>query len=190
MCRLLPSCSVPSLPQRRTRIFSAYLALAALVALLAGCGSPATHTAPPPSPMPTASDPVSALVQRALGSLARQVTTTSSAADQSVTVTVTGPWSKVPAADADVSAAQEQVKSICFQAQRALWTSGMSLRLATVTVLGPALDAYADLTIQPYGTAVLTAATAAKLEWSSLGTDAAWERYDNEWLRPSYEDVS
>lgn len=192
MWRLRASCSALPPPERRTRTFSACLALAALMALLAGCGSsaPRAGSSPAPTPTPTPADPITALVLRALGGPTQQVTTTSSAADHTVTVTITLVGAKVPASDADVSAAQERIKTICFQAQRALWTSGMPLRQATVTVLGPALDAYADLSIQPYGTAVLTAATAAKLGWSSIGADAAWNDYDNVWLRPSFEDVS
>lgn len=150
---------------------------------------PPTFTPGPPTPTPTAQERrFTALAQQAAGSLVLQVEATYDAAGRTVIVSTTVGGS-VPNGDAEISAAQERVKSICFQIEEALWTSGTPLRQVTVTVTGPILDQYADATTGPYGAAVLTATTAAKLTWSALTPDAAWEKYDNVFLRTDFNDT-
>ncbi|HEV7127389.1 MAG TPA: hypothetical protein VGN32_08085 [Ktedonobacterales bacterium] len=161
-------------------------AVAAMLAagILGGCGSPRmAATVRPPTPTPTERQLITTLAQRAIGTVAQSVSATYSAADGTVIVTATVAWMT------DVSAAQEQVKTICFRAQAALWTSGIALSRVTVIVLGPLIDLYADRSMGPYGTAVLTAANAAKFTWASLSADGAWEAYDNVFLRLAFNDA-
>ncbi len=126
---------------------------------------------------------ISSLAQQAIGSLAQRVEATYRVGDETaqVTATVAG---LVPRTPADISAAQERVKIMCFRAQEALWTSanGIPLHEVTVTVLGPVIDDYGDKMTAAYGAAVLTAATAARFHWDSLSPDTAWEDYDNVYL--------
>ncbi len=195
-------------PSRQAQpILGAAMMLAALLALVAAIGcapasrsggtssgtptatSTATATPGPPTPTPTAQERIFiTLVQQAVGNLAQDVGATYSAADGTATVTVVGPWSAPPVTDSDVSAAHEQVKTICFRAQKALWTStsGIRLRQVTITVIGPIIDQYAERVPGAYGAAVLTAATAAQFHWDSLSPDGAWQEYDNVYLRPDY----
>jgi archaellum component FlaF (FlaF/FlaG flagellin family) len=178
---------------RAARLLSGSVFAATLIVLLvavAGCASSsATAASGPPTPTPTAQQRLAALARHAAtGSNIQRVDTTYSAQDGTVTVTVTLGGS-VPVADADVTAMQARVMSMCFQTQKALWTSGIPLRSVTVTIAGPIMDQYAEREIQAYGAAVLTAAKAAKFNWEALSPDAAWTQYDNAYLRPGYYDV-
>jgi hypothetical protein len=100
-----------------------------------------------------------------------------------VTVTIAG---LVPTTPAAIAAAQERSKVLCFQAQQAVWTSGVALSAATVAVVGPWLDPYAGLTTTPYASAHLTAQTAATFVWATLSPDSAWGKYDATFLRPGF----
>lgn len=179
--------------------------LAALAVMLAGCAS-TSSTSAGPTATPTAQQRIAALAQHAIGGEAQHATVTAAfgtpsagagtptsgttlgaggASDTSVvTVTVTLKG-KVPAPQA-IGATQERVKTICFQVQRALWTSATPLTEVTVSVVGPIYDDYADLVSGSYGAAVLKAPAVARLDWASLSPDAAWEVY-GVWLRPDYQ---
>lgn len=179
------------------------LALLAALALIGGCASPTTrHSAP--TATPTAQQRIAALAARAIGAESQHATVTavfgapsagtpatgttpesSGTADMSVvTVTVTLKG-KVPGPQ-EIGATQERVKTICFQVQRALWTSSPPLSAVTISVVGPIYDDYADITTASYGAAVLKAPAAATLDWASLNPDAAWAVYGI-WLRPDYQ---
>ncbi|HEX8033502.1 MAG TPA: hypothetical protein VF510_06625, partial [Ktedonobacterales bacterium] len=93
----------------------------------------------------------------------------------------------VPVTASEIAAAQERTKALCFQVQRAVWTSGITLREVTVLVRGPTFGDYGDQYVDGYGTAVLEEATAKTLAWATLNADGAWERYDRVWLRPNYK---
>jgi hypothetical protein len=92
----------------------------------------------------------------------------------------------VPRTPAQISAAQEKVKMLCFQVQRALWSSGISLQEITVTILGPVFDDYFDQIISWYGTASLEAGAAAQVDWRNLTVDAAWNRFQRTQLRVDF----
>jgi hypothetical protein len=178
---------------RAARLLSGSVLAATLIAVLvivAGCASSsATAASGPPTPTPTTQQRLAALARHAAtGPNVQRVDTTYSAQDGTITVTVTLGGS-VPVADADVTAMQQRVMSMCFQTQKALWTSGIPLRGVTVTIAGPIMDQYAEREIQAYGAAVLAEATAAKLNWGALSPDTAWTQYDNVYLRPGYYDV-
>ena len=188
---------------------------AMLVLILAGCGSPsgtsgtrgatptstvtsvpATYTPNPLTPTPTTEEQrLNALVWQTIGRGAVEVHTTYEPHTGATTVKVI--YSAVvpivgivPTQAADIAAAQERVKVICFEVERALWTSGTTpLSQVNAAVLGPVLDQYANLTSQAYGSALLKAATEAHVNWGTLTPDQAWNAYDNTYLRPDYSDV-
>lgn len=176
------------------------LAVLGLVLLL-GCaptqatGAAATPTAVPaatPVPCPTPAGTPSATQQRLAGAVSAAVgavpclDTAYRAADRTAMVTVTI-GGLVPTTPAAIAAAQERVKVLSFQAQRALWTSGVALTGATVAVLGPYLDPYNGPTIAPYASAYLVARTAATLSWDTLSPDIAWTKYNATYLRPGFD---
>jgi hypothetical protein len=80
----------------------------------------------------------------------------------------------IPLTSSQISAAHEQVKVLCFQVERALWTSDISLQDVTVTILGPVFDDYYDQVISWYGTADLAAKAAAHVDWRRVSADQAW----------------
>jgi hypothetical protein len=106
----------------------------------------------------------------------------------SVTVTVTL-GGAVPLTRQQISAAQEMTKSISLREQQAMWGSGVSLKGVKVMVFGPTQDEYANIIAQPYGSAVLHAATVASFVWANLSADSAWDRYDSVYLRPTFDVV-
>jgi uncharacterized membrane protein len=108
------------------------------------------------------------------------------AASVTVTVTVGG---AVPLTDQQISAAQELTKTLSLREQQAMWGSGVTLKEAKVMVFGPTQDEYADIIAQPYGSALLEAATAANIVWANLSADNAWDRYDSVYLRPTFDVV-
>lgn len=194
-----------SLPLSLGRLAAVALFVIAASVLASGCAGSSTPTAGaatqapttaatftpnPLAPTPTAAEArVNALVRQAVGSAPRQIQTDyhSTPGEIAVTLTLGG---TVPTSDADVSAAQERVKTLCFEAQRAVWASGLApLSQVTVTVVGPIMSQYADLEIQAYGAAVLKSATERRFTWSTLDPDGAWGVYDNTYLRPGYYDV-
>ena len=166
----------------------ALMALAAL-AVLAGCAAAGRAAPQPPTATPTAEQRVAALAQRAAGLPAQSVVATlNSAGDETLTLiaTIGGP---VPGTKAEIAAAQERSKTICFQIERAVWTSAMPAGITQgevkAVVVGPIYDDYADLTSGPYAAADLKAATARQLDWAHLTPDAAWDVYAA-FLRPAY----
>lgn len=173
----------------RHGVVAAVLAVATLV-VIAGCATTPVNGTPAvrgPTATPTAEQHVAALAQRAAGSAVHSVVASFGAAGVAggvvtLTATVSG---AVPGTAAEITASQERVKAICFRMEQALWTSGMPLREVVVTVVGPIYDDYADLTTGPYGAVDLKAATAAKLDWTHLSPDVAWDTYAM-WLRPAY----
>ncbi len=160
-------------------------ALAVLIGLVvSGCAT--THSAQMPASTPaTVQGRLELIARQALGDAAHDLAATYDTQGEALELTATLAGG-VPRTEADITAAQEHVKLLCLRAQQAEWTSGNPLRSVTVTILGPTLDDYADVTTGPYGAAVLTSATAAALAWGSLSADSAWQRYDRVWLAPTY----
>jgi hypothetical protein len=136
---------------------------------------------------------LAALAQQHLRGLAQQVTASYDAGAQSVTVTAVINVSHIPNLPGDITAAQEQTKTVCYRLQEALWTSrgmsGLALRQVTAIVVGPILDQYAYLTTSAYGTAVLTAPV-GHISMGRPHPDVAWEKYDNVFLATSYNEAS
>jgi hypothetical protein len=108
------------------------------------------------------------------------------AASVTVTVTVGG---AVPLTNQQIRAAQELTKALSLREQQAMWGSGVTLKNVKVMVFGPTQDEYADIIAQPYGSAVLDAATAASFVWANLSADSAWDRSDSVYLRPTFDVV-
>jgi len=170
------------------------LALALMtVAILAGCTAPGHAASHPPtaapSATPTAEQRISALAQHAAGLPDKSVTATFDGGLEGTLTLIATIGGPVPGTKAEIAAAQERVKAICFLMERAVWTSsmpsGVLLSEVKVAVVGPIYDDYADLTTGPYGAADLKAATAHQLDWTHLTPDAAWGVYAT-WLRPAY----
>lgn len=167
------------------------LAVLAAVACLggAGCAGSSSHAASPrstatptvyatPSATPTALD---MQILRALGGQAQSVTTApgSGAGALVVTITISG---TVPSTQADIAAAQERVKTLCYQALHALLTGGRATGDVTIVVLGPMLDEYANRVNNVYGSAIVEPRTAGRLDWAQLTPDSAWPLYDHVFL--------
>jgi hypothetical protein len=169
-------------------------ALLALVVLSACNGNPtgtasvrATATA---SPKPLGPKPASIQGQvqwysaRAVGAVAQSVTAQyqANSADANVTIMLT--WN---AAWRDHFAeAQSVAETACYNAQAALWTSGLALSSVTVTTLGATVDDYADPIVAAYAACVLSAASAKNFAWGALSPAQAWAKYDVVFLRPTY----
>lgn len=173
------------LPLRLARWFS----LAALAALLlVGCAATSPHLASAtatPTTEPGPAGQLAASVRRALGVRVTQVTAAYDAAKESATITIIV-GGMVPSTDAQIAAAYTRVKSVCYQAFRALWASGVTLREATALVEGPIQDEYADIITDWYGVAVVDSATAQRVDWASETPAAAWSRYNQSMLRSSF----
>ena len=142
----------------------------------------------------TAQDTLARRACDALGNLAQSAQSLQSvqmaydAQTASVTVTVTV-GGAVPLTDQQINTAQELTKAISLREQQAMWASGVTLKEVKVMVFGPTQDEYANIVAQPYGSAVLAAATAATFAWASLSADNAWNRYDSVYLRPTFDVV-
>ncbi|HKB46115.1 MAG TPA: hypothetical protein VKC57_00350, partial [Ktedonobacterales bacterium] len=125
------------------------LALAVLICLIvSGCAT--THSAQTATATPaTVQGRLSLIARQALGDAAHDLAATYDTQGEALelTATLTG---GVPRTEAEISAAQEHVKLLCLRAQQAEWTSGNPLRSVTVTILGPTLDDYANVTTGPY----------------------------------------
>ncbi len=104
---------------------------------------------------------------------------------RSVRVMVTVAWTTDITA-VDVAKEQARVKAICFQVQKAMWSSKLSPSDVLVLVMGPVADAYAQLRVDAHGSAELSQKIASALTWGTLNPDSAWARYDHAYLRPSY----
>lgn len=168
-----------------------WLPLVALVGLLLG-GCASASTAPrlasataTPTAEPGPAGQLAASVRRALGAHVTRVTASYDAATGAATITIIV-GGVVPSTDAQVAAAYTQVKRICYQAFRALWASGMTLRETTALVEGPIQDEYADIITDWYGVAVIESTTARRLDWASESPDAAWSLYNQSMLRSSF----
>ncbi|HEV2460071.1 MAG TPA: hypothetical protein VGS80_17070 [Ktedonobacterales bacterium] len=166
----------------------ALLALVALAAL-AGCAAAGHAAPPPPTATPTAEQRVATLAQRAAGLPAQSVVATFDGAGNGTLTLIATIGGPVPGTQAQIAAAQERSKTICFQMERVVWTSAMPADIlpgeVKVVVVGPIYDDYADLTTGPYAAADLKAATAHQLDWAHLTPDAAWDVYAA-FLRPAY----
>lgn len=167
----------------------------ALAAMLVGCApaagggdvtARATATSSMPVGTPTTEERLVMVARTAFGGGMEKSETTYDAQRQTVKVTGTL-GGEVPVTASEVAAAHERTKALCFQVQRALWASGITLHEVTVLVRGPTFDDYGNQYLESYGTAVLGAATAGRLTWATLSADSAWEHYDSVWLRANYE---
>jgi hypothetical protein len=133
-----------------------------------------------------ACDAIGQLPQSTQVAQAVQLAYDTQAASVTVTITVGG---AVPLTNQQISAAQELTKALSLREQQAMWGSGVTLKNVKVMVFGPTQDEYADIIAQPYGSAVLDAATAASFVWANLSADSAWDRYDSVYLRPTFDVV-
>lgn len=164
------------------------VALMAVVALgaLASCASATAQQRPVSTPTfpATAQGRFTLRVRQAVGLAASSVGVTYQEASGAAVVLVTLNWK--PAWKTDFPSAQSLAKTVCYQTQGALWTSGVPLSKVTVTVLGQALDDYGDIITSAYAAATLTSTRAGAIQWSATTPDAAWSRYDEVFLRPLY----
>ncbi len=128
------------------------------------------------------------MILRALGGGAQTVTTAPGSGPGSLVVTITISGT-VPSGQAAITAAQERVKTLCYQALRTLDTGGKTTREVTIVVLGPLLDEYDNLTMNVYGSAIVEPGTGARLAWAQLTPDSAWPLYDHVYLRDYFYPV-
>jgi hypothetical protein len=159
------------------RLLRGALGALLLLAMLAACG---------PTNDQATQQRLAHLASQAAASYTNNVVTTYDGQKQTLSVTATVGWTS-DITIADIAKSQERAKTLCFQVQRALWTSGVTLKEATVTVLGPVQDDYADMILDAHGVAELSAKTAAGFDWAALTPDSAWSRYDSVWLRATYQ---
>ena len=183
---------------RRHRAVPTAIIAALVLALLAGCGAgaglgsmhtgtPTATAAPPtatvgtPTPTPTALEQrLEALVQPAIAPLAFDMSVRFDSVTNAPFVRATvNPGPTVPTT-------QELVKTVCFLALQALWTSGEKFNDVSVAVFGPFQDDFGNHVIQTYASAEVNAQTAAKLNWAQLTPETAWNDYTNVFLAPSY----
>jgi hypothetical protein len=190
--------SGPASPLGGRRPAAARAALAALALavgiIAAGCapfsgggsssGSAASPTAAARvAPTPALQGQLAQTVYYAVWGLGVQrIETTYDAAQGSVKVQITLGGS-VPNTDAKVAAAQELTKAFCLMAQQALWTSGVQLTEANVTIMGPVQEEYGGYQSGVYGTSVVKASTAHGIQWATAGVDDTWQRYDDTFLQ-------
>ncbi|HZC04043.1 MAG TPA: hypothetical protein VE338_00225 [Ktedonobacterales bacterium] len=123
-------------------------------------------------------------VRQAEGAAAKSITLAYHQATSTVDVTVTLGWT--PIWKTEFAKAQTAAKLACYEAQAALWTSGIALNKVTVTVLGQALDDYGQIITGAYAVATMTSAHASATQWTSTSPDTAWSLYDEVFLRPLY----
>ena len=181
------------------RRMSAYQALGLMVAaglLVSGCAmssghlpaktTPACGTAPTPAATLSIPDRISAATEQATCNQLHGLTAIYQQAGEvaQITGTISG---VIPRTSSQISAAQERVKVLCFQIERALWTSGIPVQDVTVTILGPVFDDYFDQVTSWYGTAALAAAAAAQVDWHSVSADQAWAMFARTLLRVDYD---
>lgn len=170
------------------RLVVVVVALVAVVALgaLAGCASSTAQqrAVSTPTVPATTQGRLTLRVRQAVGPAASAVDVTYQEASGAAVVLVTLNWK--PAWKTDFPSAQSLAKTVCYQTQAALWTSGVPLSKVAVTVLGQALDDYGSIITSAYAAATLTSAHASAIHWSATTADAAWSRYDEVFLRPLY----
>lgn len=168
------------------RVLASLILGAACVALfaLAGCAGATLATSHTPAPTPTSTPvltgPLASVIGPVVGGRAQRIATSYDASAKQATITLT-----IPAAP-NVNAAQERVMTLCYDVQKALWTSNQPLHEVKVIVLGPLRNDYAEIIEDAYGVADVLAPTGTKLSWNSLSPQTAWSHYDNTWLRASY----
>lgn len=193
----LKSAMAPGRQRRRNSAawFGLWLLLLTLSLSIVGCGSTTTvkqsgaqptATSSLPTPTLTTEQRFAMIARQALGSavVSSEVTYDANAQKLEVTGTLNG---DVPLTTAQVDAAYAVVKTLSFQAQRAVWTSGIPLKDVVVIIQGPAFDDYADLYTTWYGVADLKADKAARLSWTSLTPETAWNAYDTVVLRLRFQ---
>lgn len=172
-------------------------ALLTLLSALSGCASATPGAATSGArtaqraPSPTATSVPATIegrltldVRQAVGAAAKDVALRYTPASGEVSVNVTLVWK--PAWKLDFTQAQAQAMTVCFAAQRALWTSSVALQSVTVTALGQAPDDYDNPIIAAYAAATLTSAHASAIAWNASTPFDVWPRYDNTFLRPTY----
>jgi hypothetical protein len=121
---------------------------------------------------------------RAVSAVAQSVTAQYQASNANANVTIMLVWN---AAWKDHFAeAQSVAETACYDAQAALWSSDLTLRQVTVTVLGNTVDDYADPIVAAYAACVLSSASAKYITWGALSPEQAWAKYDVVFLRPTY----
>ncbi len=149
---------------------------------IARSGTATSHSADMPG-MPDVK--LTQLVRAAVGKNAQTVRVTYDTPSQAaqVMLTVSG---AVPRTTTAIDQAHEHVKTLAFEAQRAVWTSSVAIQQSTVTILGPMLNDYAEPIVDAYGVSVLNASHAATITWTSAQPDATWPAYDRVWLRYNY----
>jgi hypothetical protein len=157
-----------------------------MLLVVAGCGAGPMGTATPTVDAATAQRQLDTAARQEVADYAQQVETSYNADKRAAQVMVTVGWTP-EIGIGDVEKSQERAKTICFLAQRALWTSGVPLLEATITVLGPVQDDYGSQTIDAHAIAYLVARTSAGFTWGALTPDTAWGLYDRVWLRPNYQ---
>ena len=169
-----------------------------LAVTLVGCASTSTNgptkqatpvatTAPASTnTRPTVADLLDASARGAVGAAVRKVETTYDASAEKliVTLTITG---KVPLTDAQMAAAWERAKTLCFQEENALWASGLPLRQVMVVVVGPTKGEYNEILDGWYGISVVGEATARHIPWATATPDSVWNSYDQSMLRNSFD---
>jgi hypothetical protein len=194
MRRVLASIAVAALPRRRGRavLVGALTLLLALAAtgctlVLGRATSSARVTATATATIaPTIGGRLAQVVHQAVGAPAQDVEASYDAQHSTVVITVTVS-NGVPNTDARVAATYELVKLVTFEAQQALWKSGIALREATVVVQGLQLDEYGSQVVDAYSSAIVEASTAQHLDWVRLSADRAWDSYDHTWLREYFQ---
>jgi hypothetical protein len=157
-----------------------------LLVVAAGCGAGPTGFATSTVDAVTAQRQLDTAARQGITDYTEQVDTSYDPGKRAVQVMATVGWTP-EIGIGDVEKSQERAKTICFLAQRALWTSGVPLREATVTILGPVQDDYGSQTTDAHAVAYLAARTSASFTWGALTPDAAWGRYNRVWLRSNYQ---
>ncbi len=78
----------------------------------------------------------------------------------------------------------QEIKLECFDAQKALWTSGVASKLSDVLmgISMDVIDQYGKQSKQVVATCDLSKDTAQKFVWDNLTDDMAWGDYDNTYI--------
>lgn len=81
----------------------------------------------------------------------------------------------------------EDIKQDCFNFQKAVYTSLLTVHVSDVTVQVNAdlVDKYGNKSNGLIGMCELSSATAKNFNWDNLEQDQAWGDYDSTWLLPS-----
>ena len=175
------------------RLFALAAALIVVCGAVSGCAGPSTTSAratstttiaPTPTFPATTEGRLTLRARQAVGAAAQQVSVRYQSAVGVAVVNITLVWQ--PGWKTNFSQAQAAAKLACYQTQAALWTSGIPLNKVTTLVLGQALNDYAEVITSVYAEADLSAQHGRVISWSTINSEQAWTRYDNEFLRPTY----